>query len=91
MSATGAVRVDGREADKTLVLEKKTVAAPTDAKAAPAGTAAEAKLAVALEALTAIAGVNDLTSLKSLFRIRRRAEEALFRIRAIRDEKRPSA
>jgi hypothetical protein len=46
----------------------------------------KAKLAVAVEALTAIAGENDLTGLRSLFRMRRRAEEALLRIRALRDD-----
>ena len=79
-----------------MVSEKKSVTGTEPKAAAPAretrtGSAVEAKLAVALEALTSIAGVNDLTSLRALFHMRRRAEEALFRIRAIRDEKRPSA
>ncbi len=43
-----------------------------------------AKLAVAMEALSAIAGENDLTCLRALFRMRRRAEEALLRIRGVR-------
>ena len=90
MSATGAVRVNGGEADKAVALDKKPISV-ADAKAVPAGSLAEAKLAVALEALTAIAGVNDLTTLRSLFHMRRRAEEALFRIRAIRDEEKPFA
>ncbi len=41
----------------------------------------EARLAVAEAALAAIAGENDLTCLRALFRMRRRAEEALARIR----------
>jgi len=69
-----------------VALEKNSAVAAT-----ASGSAAEAKLAVALEALTAIAGVNDLTTIQALFHMRRRAEEALFRIRAIRDDKRPSA
>jgi|GEM_PF-6299528 len=86
MSATGAVRADGRESKLAVALEKNSAVAAT-----ASGSAAEAKLAVALEALTAIAGVNDLTTIQALFHMRRRAEEALFRIRAIRDDKRPSA
>ncbi len=39
-----------------------------------------ARLAVAVEALEAIAGENDLTCLRALFRMRRRAEEALAHI-----------
>lgn len=46
----------------------------------------KARLAVAVEALTAIAGENDLTCMRALFRMRRRAEEALARIRGVRDE-----
>lgn len=91
MSASGAVRMDGRGADKAVSLDKTVAVAGADVKTVVTGSTVEAKLAVALEALTAIAGVNDLTSLKALFRMRRRAEEALFRIRAIRDEKRPNA
>ena len=45
---------------------------------------ADARLAVAVEALTAIAGENDLTCMRALFRMRRRAEEALARIRPAR-------
>ncbi len=45
-----------------------------------------AKLAVAVEALAAIAGENDLTCLRALFRMRRRAEVALARIRGVRDD-----
>ncbi|MHC1713597.1 MAG: hypothetical protein AB9872_15725 [Solidesulfovibrio sp.] len=40
------------------------------------------KLAVAVEALSAIAGENDLTCMRAMFRMRRQAEEALLRIRA---------
>ena len=87
MSATVAVRSEGAEAKLAVATEKKTAVA-VEAKA---GSAVEAKLAVALEALTAIAGENDLTCMGALFRMRRRAEEALFRIRGTRDGKRPSA
>jgi hypothetical protein len=45
------------------------------------------KLAVAVEALTAIAGENDLTGMRALFRMRRRAEVALLRIRATHVDK----
>jgi len=70
MSATGAVRADGRESKLAVALEKNSAVAAT-----ASGSAAEAKLAVALEALTAIAGVNDLTTIQALFHMRRRAEE----------------
>lgn len=43
---------------------------------------AEARLAVAVEALTAIVAENDLTCMRALFRMRRRAEVALARIEA---------
>ncbi|EHJ48698.1 hypothetical protein DFW101_2694 [Solidesulfovibrio carbinoliphilus subsp. oakridgensis] len=46
----------------------------------------KAKLAVAVEALSAIAGENDLTCMRALFRMRRRAEEALARIRGVRND-----
>ena len=46
----------------------------------------KAKLAVAVEALSAIAGENDLTCMRALFRMRRRAEEALLRIRGVRND-----
>ncbi|WP_428562621.1 MAG: hypothetical protein ACP59X_21870 [Solidesulfovibrio sp. DCME] len=45
-----------------------------------------AKLAVAVEALAAIAGENDLTCLRALFRMRRQAEVALARIRGVRTD-----
>ena len=44
------------------------------------GLCAEERLAVAVEALTAIVAENDLTCLRALFRMRRRAEVALARI-----------
>ena len=91
MSASGALRMEGRGADKAVKVDVTAAVAGADVKTGGAASAAEAKLAVALEALTSIAGVSDLTSLGALFHVRRRAEEALFRIRAIRDEKRPSA
>lgn len=91
MSATGAMRADGRVAKAAVTLEKTATNAAKTASAPLSESVAEAKLAVALEALTAIAGVNDLTTMQALFHMRRRAEEALFRIRAIRGEKRPSA
>ncbi|WP_300154550.1 hypothetical protein [Solidesulfovibrio sp.] len=56
----------------------------TIAEAGPAPVMDDtAKLAVAMEALSAIAGENDLTCLRALFRMRRRAEEALLRIRGV--------
>jgi len=77
------------------VLEKKSTVEAA-AKSAPVrevkpGAVTEAKLALALEALADIAGENDLTSIAALFRMRRRAEEALLRIRATRDGKRADA
>jgi hypothetical protein len=45
-----------------------------------------ARLAIAVGALEAIAGESDLTCMASLFRMRRRAEEALMRIRATRHD-----
>ena len=50
-----------------------------------------AKLAVAVEALSAIAGENDLTCLRALFRMRRQAEVALARIRGVRSDHSASA
>lgn len=94
MSATVAVRVDGAEAAMAVMDKKSTVEAAAkaaSARDAKPGAAPEAKLALALEALTAIAGENDLTSIGALFRMRRRAEEALFRIRGARDGKRSNA
>jgi hypothetical protein len=94
MSATVAVRTEGMEAAMTALEKKSTVEAAAkaaQAREAKPGAAAEAKLALALDALTAIAGENDLTSLGALFRMRRRAEEALFRIRGARDGKRSNA
>ncbi|KHK02038.1 hypothetical protein NY78_2522 [Desulfovibrio sp. TomC] len=43
---------------------------------------AEDRLAVAMEALGAIVAENDLTCMRALFRMRRRAEVALARIEA---------
>lgn len=45
-----------------------------------------ARLAIAVEALTDIAGESDLTCMGALFRMRRRAEEALMRIQGIRHD-----
>lgn len=45
-----------------------------------------AKLAIAIEALADIAGESDLTCMGALFRMRRRAEEALMRLRAVRHD-----
>ncbi len=47
----------------------------------------EAKLKVALEALTKIADETDLTSMASLFRMQRRAEEAILKINNIRSDR----
>lgn len=94
MSATVAVRADGAETAMAAMDKKATVEAAAkaaSARDAKPGAAIEAKLALALEALTAIAGENDLTSIGALFRMRRRAEEALFRIRGARDGKRSNA
>ncbi len=49
----------------------------------------QAKLAVAMEALSAIANETDLTCLRSLFRMHHRAEEALSRIRCASATPRP--
>jgi len=84
MSATVAVRAEGAEAKRPMAMDKKTISTAET----KTGQAVEAKLAVALEALTAIAGENDLTCMQALFRMRRRAEEALFRIRATREDNR---
>jgi hypothetical protein len=43
---------------------------------------AEDRLALAVEALSAIVAENDLTCMRALFRMRRRAEVALARIEA---------
>lgn len=88
MSATVAVRVEGTEANLAVAMDKKLISGAETKTAAKSGSAAEARLAVALEALTAIAGENDLTCMGALFRMRRRAEEALFRIRATREDNR---
>ena len=64
MSASVAVK---EEAKKIATADMPT-SEPMDA---------EARLAVAVEALAAIAGENDLTCLRALFRMRRKAEEAL--------------
>lgn len=45
-----------------------------------------ARLAIAVEALEAIAGESDLTCMSALFRMQRRAEEALARLRATRHD-----
>lgn len=94
MSATVAVRAEGAEAAMAAMDKKSTVEAAAKAVSAregKPGAATEAKLALALEALTSIAGENDLTSIGALFRMRRRAEEALFRIRGARDGRRSNA
>ncbi len=44
------------------------------------------RLAIAVEALEAIAGESDLTCMSALFRMQRRAEEALARLRATRHD-----
>ena len=67
MSATSAVSDQSKDKDKEIM-------APVEAMTA------EARLAVAVEALTAIVAENDLTCLRALFRMRRRAEVALARI-----------
>lgn len=53
---------------------------------APGAMDEKARLAVAVEALSAIAGENDLTCMRALFRMRRRAEEALLSIRGNRND-----
>jgi hypothetical protein len=45
-----------------------------------------ARLAIAVEALSDIAGESDLTCMGALFRMRRRAEEALIQLRAVRHD-----
>ena len=80
----------GEGMDKKSTMEAAAKAA-SNRDANKPGVATEAKLALALEALTAIAGENDLTSIGALFRMRRRAEEALFRIRGARDGRRSNA
>lgn len=62
--------------DLKTIMDAGTIPATDDA----------AKLAVAVEALSAIAGENDLTCLRALFRMRRRAEVALARIRGVRND-----
>ena len=47
-----------------------------------AALTAEQRLAIAAEALAAIVAENDLTCMRALFRMRRRAEVALARITA---------
>lgn len=73
MSASVASLATVKEARKIVEAETvpALVAAPIDDKA---------RLAIALEALSAIAGETDLTCLRTLFRMHRRAEEALLRI-----------
>ncbi len=46
----------------------------------------ETKLKIALDALSDIANETDLTCLRALFRMQRRAEEALLRIRSLRTD-----
>ncbi|MFP5260241.1 MAG: hypothetical protein ACLGQH_14565 [Acidobacteriota bacterium] len=72
MSAMSAVSDQSKDKDMEIM-------APVEAMTA------EARLAVAVEALTAIVAENDLTCLRALFRMRRRAEVALARIEATAD------
>lgn len=72
MSASVASLAQAKDVKRTV--EQEAVAALDE----------NAKLALAVEALTAIAGENDLTCMRALFRMRRRAEEALARIRPAR-------
>ena len=65
MSATAAVPKKIKEIEVMVPVEELS---------------AEARLAVAVEALTAIVAENDLTCMRALFRMRRRAEVALARI-----------
>jgi len=67
MSATAAVSKKIKEMEVMVPVEELS---------------AEARLAVAVEALTAIVAENDLTCMRALFRMRRRAEVALARIEA---------
>ena len=50
--------------------------------AADMNLTAEERLVIAVEALTAIVAENDLTCMRALFRMRRRAEVALARVAA---------
>lgn len=70
MSASVAMLAQAKEAKRAV--ESEAVRAIDE----------KTRLAVAVEALAAIAGENDLTSMRSLFRMRRRAEVALASIRA---------
>jgi len=65
--------------------EARQVVEP-EAGLAPGTMDEKARLAVAVEALSAIAGENDLTCLRALFRMRRLAEVALLRIRGDRND-----
>ena len=65
MSATAAVPKKIKEIEVMVPVEELS---------------AEARLAVAVEALTAIVAENDLTCMRALFRMRRRAEVALAHI-----------
>lgn len=46
----------------------------------------EAKLKIALDALTEIANETDLTCMRALFKMQRRAEEALLKIGRLRTD-----
>ncbi|EFL52934.1 conserved hypothetical protein [Solidesulfovibrio fructosivorans JJ]] len=78
MSASVASLATAKEARK--IVEAETVPAMA------AATDDKARLAIALEALSAIAGENDLTCVRTLFRMRRQAEKALLRIRGSRND-----
>ena len=78
MSASVASLATVKEARK--IVETETTAA------LEALSDDKARLAIALEALSAIAGENDLTCVRTLFRMRRRAEQALARIRGSRND-----
>jgi len=69
MSATVAVKTQAKEATRVEIEAGR----PLDV---------QAQLAMAVEALSAIAGENDFTCMRALFRMRRRAEEALEHIGA---------
>lgn len=71
MSANVASLATVKEARKIVETQPPVLAATMDDKA---------RLAIAMEALSAIAGETDLTCLRTLFRMHRRAEEALLRI-----------
>ncbi len=78
---------DAMSASAASLAKVKDLNTITVAKAGPVPTVDDtAKLAVAVEALSAIAGENDLTCLRALFRMRRRAEEALLSIRGMRPD-----